>query len=87
MLVTKSFQLRESSHKKFLASIESSRFVSHRARIPGDSDFLRQELQPKNLGKKSRILAELSLTELTCSRRSILKSFDNNIANLSGYKT
>ena len=63
----------------FLASIESSRFVSHRARIPGDSDFLRQELQPKNLGKRSRILAELSLTELICSRRSILKSSDNNI--------
>ena len=61
---------------KFPESIESSRFVSHRARMSGEFD-LRKDSESTQLERGPRIFLKLSLTELCDSKLSGLHAFDN----------
>ena len=56
--------------------IESSRFVSHRARMAGEFDS-RKDSQSKKVERRPRILVKPSFRELCDSKLSSLHPFDN----------
>ena len=56
-------------------SIESSRFVSHRARMSGEFDS-RKDLQTKKFERRPQIFLKLSFRELSDSKLSGLQAFD-----------
>ena len=62
------------SHREMPESIESSRFVSRRARMSGEFDS-RKDLQ--STINKIQIFVELSFRELCDSKLSSLHVFDN----------
>ena len=55
--------------EKLPESIESSRFVSHRARMSGEFDS-RKDSQSTKFERRSRIFVKLSFTELCDSKLS-----------------
>ena len=57
-------------------SIESSRFVSCRARMSGEFDS-RKDLQSKKLERRPQIFVQLSFRELCDSKLLGLYAFDN----------
>ena len=57
-------------------SIESSRFVSHRARMSGEFDS-RKESQSTKLEGRPQIFTKLSFRELSDSKLPGLHAFDN----------
>ena len=57
-------------------SIESSRFVSHRARMSGEFDS-RKNLQSTKFERRPRIFVKLSFKELGNLKSSGLHAFDN----------
>ena len=56
-------------------SIESSTFVSHRARMSGELDS-RKDLQEKKVEQRPQIFLKLSFRELSNSKLSGLQAFD-----------
>ena len=57
-------------------SIESSKFVSHRARMPREFDS-RKDSQSTKFERKPQIFVKLSFRELCDSKLSGLHAFDN----------
>ena len=57
-------------------SIESSRFVSHRARLSGEFDS-RKDSQSTKFEQRPQIFVKLSFRELCDSKLSGLHAFDN----------
>ena len=57
-------------------SIESSRFVSHRARMSGEFDS-RKDSQSTKFERRPRIFVKLSFRELRDSKLSGLHAFEN----------
>ena len=62
--------------EKLPESIESSRFVSHRARMSGEFDS-RKDSQSSKFKQKSQIFIKLSFREFCDSKLSGLHAFDN----------
>ena len=62
--------------EKLPESIESSRFISHRARMSGEFDS-RKDLQSLNFKRRPQIFVKLSFRELCNSQLSGLHAFDN----------
>ena len=62
--------------EKLQESVESSRFVSHRARMSGEFDA-RQDFQSTKFELSPRIFVKLSFRELRNSKLSGLHAFDN----------
>ena len=56
-------------------SIESSTFVSHRARMSGELDS-RKDLKEKKVEQRPQIFLKLSFRELSNSKLSGLQAFD-----------
>ena len=56
--------------------MESSRFASHRARMPGEFDS-RKDSQSTKFERRAQIFVRLSLRELCDSKLSGLHAFDN----------
>ena len=64
--------------KKLPESIESSRFVSHRARMSGEFDS-RKDSQSTKFKRRPQIFVKLSFRELCNSKLSGLHAFDNMV--------
>ena len=64
--------------EKLPESVESSRFVSHRARISGEFDS-RKDSQSTKFEQRPQIFVKLSLRELCGSKLSGLHAFDNMV--------
>ena len=64
--------------EKLPESVESSRFVSHRARISGEFDS-RKDSQSTKFERRPQIFVKLSLRELCGSKLSGLHAFDNMV--------
>ena len=62
--------------EKLPESIESSRFVSQRARISGEFDS-RKDSQSTKFEQRPQIFVKLSFRELCDSKLSALHAFDN----------
>ena len=62
--------------EKLPESIESSRFVSHRARLSGEFDS-RKDSQSTKFEQRPQIFVKLSFRELCDSKLSGLHAFDN----------
>ena len=62
--------------EKLPESVESSRFVSHRARTSGEFDS-RKDSQSTKFEQRPQIFVKLSFTELRDSKLSGLPAFDN----------
>ena len=62
--------------EKLPESIESSRFVSHRATMSGEFDS-RKDWQSTKFKRKPQIFVKLSLRELCDSKLSGLHAFNN----------
>ena len=62
--------------EKLPESIQSSRFVSHRAKMSGEFDS-RKDSHPAKFERRSRIFGKLSFRELCDSMLSGLGPFDN----------
>ena len=62
--------------EKLTESIESLRFVSHRARISGEFDS-RKDSQSTKFEQRPQIFLKLSFRELCDSKLSGLHAFDN----------
>ena len=61
--------------EKLSESIESSKFVSHRARMSEEFDS-RKDLQAKTVEQRPQIFLKLSFRELSSSKLSGLQAFD-----------
>ena len=59
-----------------LESIESLRFVSHRARISGEFD-LRKDSQSTKFERRPELLVKLRFRELCDPKLSVLHAFDD----------
>ena len=69
--------------KKLPESIESSRFVSNRARMSGEFDS-RKDSQSTKFEQRSQIFVKLSFRELCDSKLSGLHALDNmNLLSLN----
>ena len=69
--------------EKLPESIESSRFVSHRARMSGEFDS-RKDSQSTKFEQRSQIFVKLSFRELCDSKLSGLHALDNmNLLSLN----
>ena len=62
--------------EKLPESTESSRFISHRARMSGKFDS-RKDSQSRNFERRTQIFVKLSFRELCNSKLSVLHAFDN----------
>ena len=62
--------------EKLPESVESSRFVSHRARMSGEFDS-RKDSQPTKFEQRPQIFIKLSFRELWDLKLSGLHAFDN----------
>ena len=60
-----------------LESIESSRFIAHRARMSVEFDSRRKDLQSTKFEQRPRIFVKLSFRELCDSKLPGLHVFDN----------
>ena len=64
------------SHREMSESVESSRFVSCRARMSGEFDS-RKDLQSTKFEQRPQIFAKLTFRELCDSKLFGLYAFDN----------
>ena len=62
--------------EKFPESIESSKFLSHRARMSGGC-YSRKDSHSRKIGQRPQIFIKVSFRELGDSKLSALHPFDN----------
>ena len=73
-------QKKITSHRELSESIESSRFISHRARMSGEFDS-RKDSQSTKFERRPQIFVKLSFRELCDSKLSGLHASDNIAIN------